>query len=109
MTIHTDVQIINGLDGKPTFAVIPYSHYLAMSKLKVPAIPNEVVGKVIKHGMTPIRAWREHLGRTQTDIAIKLGISQAAYNKQENSERIRKSTKEKIAQALGLEFEQLDV
>ena len=109
MKAHTDVQILAGLDGQPAFAVIPYSHYLAMSKQKTPTVPNDVVGKIIKQDMTPIRAWREYLGFTQADVANELGISQAAYNKQENSERLRRATKEKIAKALGLEFEQIDV
>jgi len=109
MKTHTNVQILKCKDGKPAFAVIPYSDYLAMPKHKAPAIPNDVVGKVIKQGMTPIRAWREYLGRTQTDIASELGISQAAYARQENSARLRKSTKEKIAHVLGLALEQLDV
>lgn len=47
------------------------------------AIPNAVVNKVINKDMTPIRAWRKHLGLTQTEIARRLDISQSTYAQQE--------------------------
>lgn len=71
-------------------------------------VPNEVVGMMVKQDMSPIKAWREYLGFTQAEIAAKLGISQAAYAKQENSKHPRESTKQKIAKALGITFEQID-
>lgn len=37
-------------------------------------IPHEVVAKTIKEGMTPIRAWREHLQLTQGDVAELLEV-----------------------------------
>jgi DNA-binding XRE family transcriptional regulator len=57
----------------------------------------------------PIRAWREHLGLTQTEVARRLGISQSAYAQQEAKEPVRKATREKIAQALGIAPAQLAV
>jgi len=108
MKAHTNVQILKGENGLPAFAVIPYSDYLALSANRPMTVPNEVVGKVLKLDLTPIRAWREYLGFTQTEVAQKLGISQAAYTKQENSSRLRKSSKEKIATVLGIQLEQLD-
>ena len=105
----TNVQILNDSKGLPAFAVIPYSDYIAVFTNNEEAlVPNEVVGMVIKQDMTPIRAWREYLGFTQAEIAAKLGISQAAYAKQENSKHPRESTKKKIAKALGITFEQID-
>ena len=44
----------------------------------------------------------------RTEIAKRLGISQPAYAQQENSDRLRKSSREKIAGALGILPEQLD-
>ena len=55
-----------------------------------------------------IRAWCEHLGLTQAEVASRLGISQAAYSQHENSQTLRKSTRIKMANALGLRAEQLD-
>ena len=72
-------------------------------------IPNAVVNKVIHKDMTPIRAWREHLGLTQTEVARRLGVSQSAFAQQEAKESVRKSTREKIAKALGISPEQLAV
>mgnify|MGYP002651307447 CR=1 FL=1 len=53
-------------------------------------------------------ALREHLGLTQDDMAGRLGISQSAYAQQENSNRLRKSSRERIAAALCIEAAQLD-
>lgn len=82
---------------------------MSLTKQNAPTISNAVVNKVINKDMTPIRAWREHLGFTQTEVARRLGISQSAYAQQEAKEPVRKATREKIAQALGIAAEQLAV
>ena len=109
MNAPTNIQILKDAKGKPAFAVIPYAEYLSLSKLHAPTVPNAVVNNVINKDMTPIRAWREHLGLTQTEIARRLGISQSAYAQQEAKETVRKSTLEKIANALGIAPEQLAI
>ncbi|NUY33352.1 helix-turn-helix domain-containing protein [Paraburkholderia atlantica] len=101
------VQIINGPDGKPAFVVIPYADYMTERNADRNLIPNDVVSRTVD-GASPVRAWREHLGFTQADIAARLGISQSAYAQQENSDRLRKSSREKIAAALGISAKQLD-
>jgi transcriptional regulator with XRE-family HTH domain len=68
-------------------------------------IPNTVFNK----DMTPIRAWRDHLGLTQTEVARRLGILQSAYVQQEAKEPVRKAKREKNVQALGITAEQLAV
>jgi|GEM_PF-5950858 len=45
---------------------------------------------------------------TQAEVAARLGISQPAYAKQESSQKLRKSSRERIAAALGITAEQLD-
>ena len=109
MSAPTDIQILKDAKGNPAFAVIPYSEYLNLSKLRAPTIPNAVVNKVINKDMTPTRAWREHLGLTQSEVARRLGISQSAYAQQEAKEPVRKSTRDKIAKALGIVPEQLAI
>lgn len=109
MNAPTDIQVIKDSKGKPTFAVIPYEEYLSLTKNRAPTIPNAVIGKVVNADMTPIRAWREHLGLTQSDVAGRLGISQSAYAQQEAKGNLRKITREKIAEALGIEPEQLAI
>ena len=109
MKATTNIQIIKDSKGKPTFAVVPYAEYLSLTKNRAPTIPNTVVGKVVNKDMTPIRAWREHLGLTQAEVAGRLGISQSAYAQQEAKDSPRKATREKIAVALGIAPEQLAI
>ena len=105
MNAPINIQILKDAKGKPAFAVIPYAEYLSLSKQRAPTIPNAVANK----DMTPIRAWREHLGLTQAEVAQRLGISQSAYAQQEAKEPVRKATREKIAKALGIVPEQLAI
>jgi len=105
MNAPTNIQIINGPDGKPAFVVIPYDEY--KKSRAEGTIPHEVVSATVD-GATPVRAWREHLRLTQAEVAERLGIAQSSYAKQEASETLRRSSIEKIATALGITFEQLD-
>lgn len=105
MNAPTNIQIINGPDGKPAFVVIPYDEY--QKSRSEGAIPHEVVSATVD-GATPVRAWREHLRLTQAEVAERLGIAQSSYAKQEASDSLRRSSIEKIAAALGITFEQLD-
>ena len=72
------------------------------------AIPSEVVSLIFDNGFTPARAWREFLQLSQEECAIKLGISQAAYSQLETSNNPRKTTRNKLATALGINPGQLD-
>ncbi|MFZ6046873.1 helix-turn-helix domain-containing protein [Pseudomonas sp. CR3202] len=104
----TSIQIINGADGKPAFVVIPYEEYIAQRRLHDDLIPHDVVSRMVD-GATAIRAWREHLGLTQAEVAGHLGITQSAYAQQESSSRPRKATRERIAMALGIRSDQLQL
>ena len=107
MNARTDIQIIHGPDGKPAFVVIPYGQYMTSHTRTQDLIPHAVISRTVD-GATPVRAWREHLGITQATLAGRLDISQSAYAQQENSTRLRKATREKIAAALGITAAQLD-
>jgi ribosome-binding protein aMBF1 (putative translation factor) len=116
MNAPTNIQIINGPDGKPAFVVLPYDEYMRTQRPEPPKskngeamIPHEVVELMIMQDMTPVRAWREYLGMTQADVAARIGISQSAYAQQEAAPKNRKATREKIAAALGISPEVLDV
>jgi len=108
MSTPTNVQIINDADGRPVFVVLPYADYIA-SCPQPNLVPNEVVGYMVKEGVTAIAAWRRHLDLTQAEVAQRLGISQSAYAQQEAAERPRKATREKIAAALGIPMQSLDL
>lgn len=110
MNAHTNgLQLINGPDGKPAFVVVPYSDFVRQYGRENQLIPNEVVGGVLRDNQTPMRAWREYLRLTQAEVAERLDITQAAYAQLETSARPRKSTLRRVADALGLAIEQLDV
>lgn len=106
-------------DGKPAFVVLPYSEYLALTGAKgtpaprVPAdgtIPHEVVTLMSDNDWGIIRAWREYLGITQIEMAARLGIRQPSYAAMEaQGARTKRITRERIAEALGLQFDQIDV
>ncbi|WP_166359209.1 helix-turn-helix domain-containing protein [Pseudomonas akapageensis] len=103
----TDVQIINGPDGKPAFVVIPYEQYIAQ-QVEADLIPHQVVSRIVD-GATPIRAWREHLNLTQDEVAKRMGISQPAFAQQEAVNKPRRATREKIARAFGIKADQLEL
>lgn len=108
MNTPTNVQIINGPDGAPAFVVIPYSDYVKDHPVD-DLVPHEVVGLMVKEGLTAVSAWRKHLGLSQAEVAARIGISQPAYAQQEQAAKPRKATREKIAAALGIAPDLLDV
>jgi len=107
MNAPTNIQIINGPGGKPEFVVIPYADYIATYQKERDLIPHEVVSHTVD-GMTPVKAWRTHLDMTQADVAQRMGISQSAYAQLEVSDKLRKSSRERIAAAMGISAGQLD-
>lgn len=108
MNAPTNIQIINGPNGAPAFVVIPYEDYIVNRVKGEALIPHAVISSTVD-GLSPVRAWREHLGLTQAEVAARLGISQSAYAQQENSDRLRKASTIRIAEALGITTEQLDI
>jgi ribosome-binding protein aMBF1 (putative translation factor) len=112
-TTLTNVQIIEQ-GGKPAFAVIPYADYVAafgnafISQSKVDdTVPHEVMRYVLREDYSLARAWREYLGLTQDEVSAKMGITQSALAQMETSNRPRKATRQKLAEALGINVEQL--
>lgn len=69
-------------------------------------LPHEVVSLMVD-GASAARAWREHLGLTQAEVAARMGISQAALARMEAARRPRKVTRAKLAAAMGLNVDQL--
>jgi DNA-binding XRE family transcriptional regulator len=111
MNRHIDHQIIRN-NGAPMFVVIPYEQYRQLIGIQdiETTIPHEVVEKSIVEELGLIRAWREYKGLSQEDVAKIMGISQAAYSQMERPKaRLRKTTLEKIAAALDVEFGQLKI
>ena len=100
--------------GHPAFVLVPWEEWkrvqplLAAEKARAGGIPQEVVEAHILRDEPIIKAWREHLGITQEELAIRLGVSQAAIAKFERPDaRLRTVTLKKIAAAMGLDAERL--
>jgi len=112
MNAPTDIQTIMQ-DGKPAFVVIPYAEYIRLfpTAKRIPAgdaVPHDVVSLMVDNDWSIIRAWREYLELTQFYVAERAGISQAALSQMEASgKRLRKTTREKLAAALGITAAQL--
>ncbi|GGY28381.1 HigA family addiction module antitoxin [Paludibacterium paludis] len=70
-------------------------------------IPHDVVRRLVD-GATPARAWREHLGRAQADVAALSGISVSDYAKVEALDELSPEHREMIAGALGIAPDLLD-
>lgn len=109
MSTPIEYQTIKDEAGNPAFVIIPYAEFLRLRERAEHLVPQEVVEHVVMEEMTPIRAWREHLGLTQAEVASRMDISQSAFAQMEaSSAKVRKSTLRKIAGALGIHVEQLD-
>lgn len=113
MNAPTNHQIITQ-NGKPAFAVIPYDEYVEIMERmggrpdEEVTLPHEVVRLSTLGGLSLVRAWREHLGLTQDEVARRMGISQPAYAKMESKTTLpRVTTCKRIADAMGIEWEQL--
>ena len=106
-------QVIKDKQGQPEYVVVPYDEYLQLAnKAKINVeygVPSEVVDLMFDKNYSPARAWREHLGMTQAEAATNIAISQSAYSQFESSTRPHKKTRLKIAQALNIHPEQLDI
>ena len=98
-------------NGEPTHVIMPIDQYLNLFGEGEPAvgwtvIPSEV-GDMALDGASPLKAWRKHLGLTQEEVATRMGITRPAYTQMEKSDKPRRDTLEKAAQAFGIEFAQL--
>lgn len=112
MNARIDFQTIVGKDGKPQFVVMPYATFNKLIKQNAPesdSIPNEVVGAVLTKGHSVVRAWREHLGLTQVQLAKRMQMTQAAIAQFElPGAKLRKASRDKLAEAFGISSELLD-
>jgi prevent-host-death family protein len=114
MKAHTEHQII-AKNGVPLFVVVPYDEYIAVvqraqKKEKKVYFPHEVVEKTAVEGKSVVRAWREYKRLSQKAVAAKMGITQAAYSQLEKSQdKMRASTIKKIAMALDVDENQMEM
>jgi len=115
MKTHIDYQTID-YQGNPAFVLVPWDEFkrirplLDGDKIRSIGIPQAVVEAHLLRAIPMIRAWRDHIGITQRELAARIGVSQAAVAKLEKpTAKPRRATLEKIAEALGISIEILDV
>ena len=114
MNAHTDYQVIE-YHGEPAFVLVPIAQFNAIRPLLESDttrdnIPHSVVEAHIVRGVPMVRAWREHLGLTQAQVAASAGMAQASIARIEGGESTpRTTTLAKLATAMGLALEQLAV
>lgn len=71
-------------------------------------IPPEVAELAANGRKSLARAWREHLGLTKEQVAARMNISPAALEQIEaRTAKPRRATLSKVAEALGVQVEQL--
>lgn len=105
-----NVQTINDTEGTALFVVIPYHDYLHLCEKADHLIPHEVVGLMVQQQFSPIRAWREYLNLTPAEVAARLGMTQEAFARlEEGRAKPHKRMLSKVAKALNITVEQLDV
>jgi DNA-binding XRE family transcriptional regulator len=107
MNAPTNIQTIMGADGKPAFVVMPYADFLKLpGSFRPGMIPHTVISAAVD-GKPMLQTWREYLHLTQTELAERMGITQAGYAQIESAKRPRKATLLKAAEAMGITLEQL--
>ena len=99
------------LEGR-TYVLVPLEEFAEMtegeqSRTEGDAVPWSIVRRHIEEEVSMTRAWREHLGLTQAEVAERIGISQPALSQIEKQRRPRKVTLQKVAKALGISVAQL--
>ncbi|MCG3462216.1 helix-turn-helix domain-containing protein [Xenorhabdus bovienii] len=81
------------LDRDEDYVSIPYTKGANDDE----TIPHEVISIMVDEETTLHAAWRIYRGLSQTEVAEKLGIKQAAVSQFEKSERPRQATLDKLA------------
>ncbi len=73
-----------------------------MFNLEESSVPHGVMKFVLLHKYTMQRAWREHLGITQKELAKRIGMTQSALSQLESSTKLQAATQKKLATGLGI-------
>ena len=102
--------------GHTAFVLVPWDDFkrirplLDSENIRSTGIPQALVEDHVLRAAPIIRAWREHMGITQGELAGRMGVSQAAIAKLEKpNAKPRRATLGKVASALGISLIQLDV
>lgn len=110
-----NIQIINQND-KPAFVVIPFEEFQKWTAEKGVTenssddkFPLEVAEMHAVKNYSLIKAWRIFKGKTQKEMADALGITQGAFSQIEKSATNQTETLNRVANALGISAELLEL
>ncbi len=86
-----NITVLRHADGTAQHAILPWPEYQALLRAAgghglQPPIPPEV-RQAVADGVHPVRAWREHRGLNQGQLAAMIGISRAYLAQIEGGER----------------------
>jgi transcriptional regulator with XRE-family HTH domain len=89
--VDSSITVLRHADGTAQHAILPWHEYQALLRAAEghglqPPIPAEV-RQAIAGGVHPVRAWREHRGLNQGQLAAMIGISRAYLAQIEGGER----------------------
>ncbi|MBS9436301.1 XRE family transcriptional regulator [Photorhabdus noenieputensis] len=96
-------RLLAAADHDENYQIIPYT----TGPNDDETIPHEVVSIMVDDEVSLQAAWRIYRGLSQTEVAEKLGIKQAAVSQFEKSDRPRKATIEKLADLYDCRISQL--
>ncbi len=108
----TDYQTVIQ-DGRPAYVLVPIEEWEQVRPLlerqrRGPGIPQAVVEAHVLGEVPLLRAWREHLGLTQQQVADAAGMQQSALARLESgANHPRPATLQRLADAMGLTREQV--
>ena len=109
----TEYQVISH-NGAPAFVLVPVADFERIRPLiergrVANNIPQEVVEAHVLRDVPMVRAWREHLGMTQEQVATAAAMSQPQLAKIEGGATSpRRATLARLAAAMGITVGQLD-
>jgi transcriptional regulator with XRE-family HTH domain len=108
----SNITVLRHADGTAQHAILPWQQYQALLRAAAgrglePPIPSEV-RQAVADGVHPVRAWREHRGLNQGQLAALIGISRAYLAQIEGGERTGTvEVMARIARALDRRLEDL--
>lgn len=112
MNARTEYQTIIH-EGRPAFVLVPIADWERVRPLLEQTatgdgIPQAVVEAHVLREVPLARAWREHLGLTQQEVAERAGMQQSALARLERGEtKPRVATLKRLAGAMGISQAQI--
>ena len=87
-----DITVLRHADGTAQHAILPWQEYQALLRAAegrgvAAAGPERWSARPSRHGIHPVRAWREQRGLNQGQLAAMIGISRAYLAQIEGGER----------------------